>query len=67
MEETILGTTEELMTKRGKFDDPKTSLRRGNAVLALFEGQLYRAIIVDAFEDEEPGGLERGIHKYWGT
>ena len=55
MEETILGATEELMMKRGQFTDPKTTLQRGHAVLGLFEGQLYRAIVLAAFEDEEPG------------
>ena len=40
MEEVILGATQELMTKRGIFEDQKRQLQRGAAVLALFEGQV---------------------------
>ena len=40
IEETILASTNNLMAKRGKFEDPKRQLQRGGAVLALFEGQV---------------------------
>ena len=55
MEEIILGSQAELLANRGKFEHPNRQLQRGGAVLALYEGQLYRAVITAPFEDQEPG------------
>ena len=42
IEETILASTNELIAKRGKFEDPQRQLQKGGAVLALFEGQVWK-------------------------
>ena len=55
MEEIILGSQADLLANRGKFEHPDRQLQRGSAVLALFEGQLYRAVVTAPFEDQEPG------------
>ena len=51
LEQEILRKSPELLKQKGQLD--LTVLQKGLAVLGVFEGQLFRAVVVHIFQEEK--------------